>query len=1438
MNHDDWVPLVRRFDPAFQSNDDSDEYGIRELFGHSGSKTWREIDAGYRSVILAEAGAGKTSEMLARAQYVEQEGSPSFFIRIEDIDDAFEGAFEVGSAETFMRWLTSQDEAWFFLDSVDEARLENPTSFKKAIRRFSGRIRNAQQRAHICISSRPYAWRAKSDRELVLRYLPFRKPRAESCSEDPGTIERTEPPGDALDVFVLQPLEEDDIRTFAVHRSAPDIDRLIRELERANLTALAGRPFDLDEILDKWKADRTLGGRRELLLHSVERRLSEPCPDRDIRQPLSPEKARSGARALAAAVVLTGEASIRVPDGGRARTGIDPQAVLADWQPNEVQNLLARAIFDDPTYGGVRFRQRNVRELLAAESFSELLQRGHSRHAVETLFFREQYGVGFISPRLRVVLPWLILDDRVIRRRVLASDPEIAMEGGDPALLPLLNRKQILTDIVERIACGEDDGAVRDNHAIARIARPDLAPEASALIDRHADNDDAIFFLGRLVWLGDMSDCVPPMIDLAANASRGELARIAVARAVMICGTNEHRAMLWSRVRASQELPRRLLAELVQDAEADAATVPLLLESIEKLTPYERFQTSGLTQALHGFIERLPPPLNADAKQPLPMMVAGFAAVLCRPPFIEESECNVSEEFSWLLGPAIHAVEKLVSARAEAAMCEPALAIMLNAPIALRWHDRGIDDHKDRLGELVPGWPKLNDCLFWKDVNAARIRLEGEGERLDDDWPVQWPGPYWSFGPDSFPRILEWLSARDLEDDRLVALSLAFRVYQQAKEPIEWLERLRASATNDAVLAARLDKLFSPPVSDESRRWQRREAELRRRLKRQEQEDRAIRRAWIDRLRADPNLVRSPPGLQPGEVSCDQWWLLVETEGDGRRTDRTHAANWRSLIDEFGEEVAVAYRDAAKAHWRHCKPGLGSEGVDINSIPNSVVFAMAGLAIEANEVDGFPEHLDASEVHLALRYIVWELNGFPAWLETMYRARPEAVMEAVEAELFWELACTEPSRPVHYMLHDLAVYVPWLHGPLATSLLTWLQASDPPNDDALRHILHVLKGGCSNVAELTALSKVKATQGAVGAHRPYWYAVWVDAEPDTGVEAVANMLAGLEREEGSRVAQLFITALMGSRRGMMGGGYRFEKFLTPGHLKRLYVLMHEHIRVSEDIDRANKGAYTPELRDDAQAARDRLFQLLSDIPGKEAYIALEELIEDHPHPGHRPWMAKLARHRAQTDGDIEPWTAEQVREFSSCLTTTPATQRQLFDLTFARVTDLKNWLERGDDSPYLTWQRAKDESEIRNLVAGWLNQKWDNLFTVAQEPELANGQRLDIRLQTPNVPLPLPIELKLLDKKWSGPKLCERLRNQLAGDYLREGNERYGVILLIWKGTKPGRKWQIDGRRVGLSGLCHALKQHWEAISNSFPNVAAIEVVLIDLTMRALKSGN
>ncbi|VDZ90230.1 Uncharacterised protein [Lelliottia amnigena] len=185
---------------------------------------------------------------------------------------------------------------------------------------------------------------------------------------------------------------------------------------------------------------------------------------------------------------------------------------------------------------------------------------------------------------------------------------------------------------------------------------------------------------------------------------------------------------------------------------------------------------------------------------------------------------------------------------------------------------------------------------------------------------------------------------------------------------------------------------------------------------------------------------------------------------------------------------------------------------------------------------------------------------------------------------------------------------------------------------------------------------------------------------------------------------------------------------------------------------------------------------------------------------------------------------------------TPTTHRQLFDLTVNRLIDLKSWIEVGNDSPYRTWQRVEGETEMRNLVAGWLNNNSSGRYSCAQENELPNRQRPDIWTQNPHIPSPVPIELKLLDN-WSGPELCERLRNQLAGDYLREETAGCGIMLLVWQGKSNQVYWQIGKRRAKLSNFEEALKFYWNSIASNFPGVAAIDIILIDLTLRNTKSN-
>jgi len=1430
------VPLTRYFSLVPKTESDSDEQELFAIWRDQKRTGWNELEEMFRCIILAEAGAGKSYEMAAHARYVEERGRAAFYIRIEDIEEGFETAFEVGSVDAFDYWLDSKEEAWFFLDSVDEARLENPRAFEKAIQIFARRIKNAWQRAHIFISSRPYTWRTVSDRALVERYLPFEKPRTQQVGEEECAGEAGKPES-TLQVFVLNPLGESDVRIFAKHREAPDVDQLIIDLRRANLMSMAGRPFDLEGILAKWNVDQTLVGRLELLQNNIDLRLNEIDPDRAQRQPLSREKARNGARLLAVAVILTGEPGIRVPDAIHTEIGLDAEAVLADWGPKEVQALLERGIFNDVLYGLVRFRHREVRELLAAEWFSEHLKSGNSRHAVESLFFREQYGHKVITPRLRPILPWLILFDDEIRRQAIEIAPEVVVEGGDAAHLPFAVRQALLGDIVERIVKDEDNRSARDNSAIARIAQADLMYDVLRLIIEHQDNDDAIFFLGRLVWQGEMAGCVSVLSQVAINPKRDIYPRIAAIRAVMTCGARDQKKEMWQKlIDVPDSLPRRLFAEIIENTEPDADSISFVLASIDKLTAYDPFEATGVAQAIHDFIDRLFIQKTTNEIELLSRIVSGFNRFLDQEPLIECGECSVSEAYVWLFEPAAHAVEHLISVRSREVFTPQALAIINKVPATRIRRGDDFDDYKNRLHELVPAWYALNDALFWQHVEGVRARLGVEkSERLIDDWPVLWIPRYWGFGPERFNDVIGFVESRPFEDDKLIALSLAYRLATQPNSPSGWLDDLKQTVLGHPAWEERLDKLLNPTISQSVRELQERE-ETRSKKRDEEKAERAINHAeWIERLKSSPYVIHHPPGLKPGDFSNDQYWLLREIIGRSKRKSRMGGADWKALSTEFGDNVARAYRDAAIAHWRRFTPKLRSEGDNTSSTPYSLVFAMAGLEIEAREVDGFPAYLSEAEIRHALRYLTWELNGFPAWLKAMHQAFPSLVMDAILAELHWELMHSDPDSPMHYILHDLVYYAPWLYSSLVAPLLDWMEGNVISNQSVLRYCLQIFIGGgadCERLAEL-AQSKIKDAY-SIG-NLAAWYAVWIDIDSSAAIPELEGWLSSLNEDVASQAAQLFIAELMGGRRVKKIGNGRLS-YQNVDHLKFLYTLMHQYISVKDDIHREN-GVYSPGLRDDAQDARHALLKLLSEMPGKKTYVALCELEKDHPVQNYRPRMGRLAYKRAEEDADLESWSVQQVQEYDLHQVRTPITHRQLFDLTIDRLIDLKNWLERGNESPYKTWRRADGETEMRNLVAGWLNHQSLKRYSCAQENELANSQRPDIWTQCPRVPSPVPIELKLLDQGWSGPALCERLRNQLAGDYLREETAGCGVMLLIWQGVSTQLHWEIEHRRVELTDLKNALKGYWNTVACDYPGVAAIEVILIDLAVRSQKSA-
>jgi hypothetical protein len=221
---------------------------------------------------------------------------------------------------------------------------------------------------------------------------------------------------------------------------------------------------------------------------------------------------------------------------------------------------------------------------------------------------------------------------------------------------------------------------------------------------------------------------------------------------------------------------------------------------------------------------------------------------------------------------------------------------------------------------------------------------------------------------------------------------------------------------------------------------------------------------------------------------------------------------------------------------------------------------------------------------------------------------------------------------MHYILSNIVYNAPWLHADVAPRVHDWLLEHGATNHESLRQGRTILVSGGLSSEAIAALARARIASAETPADQlPAWFAMWVDSDPDAAIPVLTSRLADMPRPEDARFAELFAVTLVGSRRSGAGpllGGWR-----APAHLKALYILMHRHIRVAEDINRANGGVYSPDLRDDAQDARGALFSQLAQIPGEQTYREILELADQHPEPDYRAYMLRTAHERAVADGD-------------------------------------------------------------------------------------------------------------------------------------------------------------------------------------------------------------
>src|SRR4051794_28602218 len=112
----EFIQLDRTFHELSKHAQEADDFDLSQAFQVGKKLTWNDLIDDYRTVILSEAGFGKTEEIRQVTERLRSAGKPAFFLRLEHLSQHFDGAFEAGLPEEFESWIASNDDGWLLLD--------------------------------------------------------------------------------------------------------------------------------------------------------------------------------------------------------------------------------------------------------------------------------------------------------------------------------------------------------------------------------------------------------------------------------------------------------------------------------------------------------------------------------------------------------------------------------------------------------------------------------------------------------------------------------------------------------------------------------------------------------------------------------------------------------------------------------------------------------------------------------------------------------------------------------------------------------------------------------------------------------------------------------------------------------------------------------------------------------------------------------------------------------------------------------------------------------------------------------------------------------------------------------------------------------------------------------------------------------------------------
>lgn len=1400
---------------------------------------WGELLNKHRVVILAEASSGKTAEFKGAADKLRNTGKAAFFIPIEDLaDEGFEQSLDPNTASLFESWKHGFDEGYFFLDSLDEARL-NRKKFEKALNKFAQAVSQSLPRCRIFISCRVTDWKGLEDYQAIKQLLPLpdhnnlpkpeidpeiallaplfkdRETKKQNDEEKKANI------NDEVAIVRLAPLDNEQQRTLAQDHGVEEITEFCHAIWQQGLENLAERPGDLLELADYWKSYQKFGSLSEMTEHAVSQKLTESDPYRSDNNVLNLQKAKEGTERIAAALTLGKTFTLQALNSISASDVLEPGKLLPDWTDAECNALLRRGIFAPATYGRIRFHHRSTQEYLTAQWLKRLLQQGCPRSEIFKLLFAEVYGVQTVVPSLKPIAAWLALNQDDIRDEILKRDPLILIQHGDPGSVPIETRCRLLHAYADKQETGDIANDRLDHRALWIFSHPDLADTIREVWNR-CNHYDFRGDLIRLISEGAIAACCDLAEQVAEDTETNEYHRVVAVQALANCNSTTSLSIIADKlVRDASSISATLAAGFACELFPSYLKVEQLIALIADTKQPARDSTQGFGYALEELWKKCP----AESRI---RFIGGLANLALSKPVCEYR--RISEKYGYLANDFEPIARQVIT---DIDHNNPANELIhLLMVVERAEHSHSSRELQPSLSELVQNLPKVQRALFWSDV-AEKREYGGIKEQLIHYWEFYTDGGVlWELAASDLPWLYTDLEHRLSIDDKRIALSAIVSILSSEHALEKEKTALYQCSKNFPLLIKDLENYFKPHQESDGMR----EYHLRReqREKKQHDEEAEAKASWIKfriELVADPAQLFKPE-KRLSYIHDISNWLRNKTKEEPQKSPR----HWHLIKQAFNNEVAEAYRDAMKAHWRDTKPEQPNrnEGSQVTT-KWVTIYAYAGIGIEADENARWAVQLTSEEAKLAAEHGCMSEQGYPDWLDSLLDEHPAVIIPIIVKTFRSEWTAVQ-DRHSDFLYHYRRSENP-ICPKIAAKLFEIMSRTNPGTLHSLNCGLGIFQRMTLSESQKNYLKKRATTQFEYFLEQDdkefamRYLVLLFQIDPPYASQKMNCWVAAAKPETQNALATQIISVIFDrDDLWLIANSLKDAPIQT---LKDLISLAYRVIRPTDDI--RHDGVFKPGSRDQAESARNAILTALHNSTGADSYQAMIELA-DAPEIGERKHrFRQLARDMAERDAEFPAWTENETLTFEKRYIAPINNGDALYQCVLNVLYDIRHGFEQNDASSKLLLSKLAeikkdDEKSVQNWLAEQLTLRANGRYHVHREAEVADIKEPDIIISGTSGLFEIAIEVKQADS-WSPNQLKEALTQQLAENYLKPQSRRHGILFLTDHGRRTWKHPASQKNRVTFIELQAFLSDIATAIKNNATGNVKVSVFGIDGTV-------